>query len=301
MRLVRYQHDGLTRVGALGGNVVTPVAEPAGAGDDELLAIAMRRDADAVGPDVALDEVELLAPLGKPASIRDFLTFEEHYANFLLGQRGDATIPDEWYRTPVFYFTNPHRVFGPNATVPRPITEQLDYELEVAVVLGRDGSDLDEESAADAIAGYTIFNDLSARDIQHREMALGLGASKCKDFANAFGPCLVTPDELAGEPGRPVAALSGRVNGKPHGEHRLERMRHSFLDMIRHASRGSRVRAGDILGSGTCANGCIVELAGLHGSAAFPWLEPGDVVELTAEGIGTLRTVIGPRPGGRDS
>ncbi len=295
MRLVRYRHAGRVAVGALRGGAVTPLAEPAGSGDGELLAIALRRDADAAGPDVAVDEVTLLAPLERPLTIRDFLTFEEHYANFLLGQRGDATIPDEWYRTPVFYFSNPHRVFGPDATVPRPVTEQLDYELEVAVVLGRGGSDLDAEGAAGAIAGYTIFNDLSARDIQHREMALGLGASKCKDFANVFGPCLVTPDELPGEPGRPQARLAGRVNGKPQGEHRLERMQHSFLDMIRHASRGSEVRAGDVLGSGTCATGCIMELAGLHGQDAYPWLEPGDVVELEADGIGVLRTVIGPR------
>ena len=296
MKLVRYELGGRGYVGAIEGAEVVPLSAPEGSGDAELLEIAMRRDADAVGPGVDLEEVGLLSPLARPSSIRDFLTFEEHYANFLLGQRGDATIPDEWYRTPVFYFSNPHRVFGPGGPVPRPVTDQLDYELEVAVVLGRDGQDLDEEGAAAAIAGYSVFNDLSARDIQSREMALGIGASKCKDFANVFGPCLVTPDELPGEPGRPSARLAGRVNGKPHGEHRLEKMQHSFLDMIVHASRGSAVRAGDVLGSGTCATGCIIELAGLHGQQAYPWLEPGDVVELEAEGIGTLHTVIGPRP-----
>ena len=296
MKLVRYEHGARCIIGSLDRDVVTPLASPAGSGDAELLEIAMRRDADESGAPVPVEEITLLSPLARPSTIRDFLTFEEHYANFLQGSRGDATIPEEWYRTPVFYFSNPHRVFGPDETVPRPVTEQLDYELEVAVVLGRDGSDLDQEAAVDAIAGYTIFNDLSARDIQSREMPLGLGASKCKDFANVFGPCLVTPDELPGEPGRPSAHLAGRVNGKPHGEHQLERMQHSFADMIVHASRGSTVRAGDVLGSGTCATGCIMELAGLHGSAAYPWLEPGDVVELEAEGIGTLRTVIGARP-----
>lgn len=296
MRLVRYRQGDRTMVGSWDGGAVTPVAVADGSGDEELLTVAMRRDADTLGPAVPVEEVTLLAPLAHPPTIRDFLTFEEHYANFLQGSRGDATIPDEWYRTPVFYFSTPHRVFGPDVTAPRPVTDQLDYELEVAVVLGRDGSDLDPDGAIAAIAGYTIFNDLSARDIQAREMPLGLGASKCKDFANVFGPCLATPDELAGEPGRPAARLAGRVNGKPYGEHRLERMQHSFVDMIVHASRGSRVRRGDVLGSGTCANGCIMELAGLHGSDAYPWLEPGDVVELEAEGIGTLRTVIGPRP-----
>jgi fumarylacetoacetate (FAA) hydrolase len=296
MKLVRYRQGDRAMVGSLDGNRVTPLAAPSGSGDAELLAIAMRRDADEAGAPIAVEEVTLLSPLAAPPTIRDFLTFEEHYANFLKGSRGDATIPDEWYRTPVFYFSTPHRVFGPDETVPRPVTEQLDYELEVAVVLGRDGADLDTESAVAAIAGYTIFNDLSARDIQSTEMPLGLGASKCKDFANVFGPCLVTPDELGGEPGRPSARLSSRVNGRQHGEHRLERMQHSFADMIVHASRGSAVRAGDVLGSGTCATGCIMELAGLHGAAAYPWLEPGDVVELDVEGIGILRTVIGARP-----
>jgi fumarylacetoacetate (FAA) hydrolase len=296
MRLVRYGHEERMFVGSLQGAKVTPLAAPNGSGDRELLELAMRRDADSIGPELSVDEVRLLPPLARPSTIRDFLTFEEHYANFLQGRHGDATIPDEWYRTPVFYFSTPHRVFGHDETAPRPVTDQLDYELEVAVVLGKDGSDLDEEAAIDAIAGYTMFNDLSARDIQSREMALGLGASKCKDFANVFGPCLVTPDELPGEPGRPSARLAARVNGKPHGEHRLERMQHSFVDMIRHASRGSTVRAGDVLGSGTCATGCIIELAGLYGHDAYPWLEAGDVVEIEGEGIGILRTVIGPRP-----
>ena len=298
MKLVRYRDfDGRILVGQLDGEGAVPLAVPQGSGDQELLQIAMLREgAPPLGPAVPMEQVRLLAPLARPPTIRDFLTFEEHYANFLQGSRGNAPIPDEWYRTPIFYFSNPHCVFGPDDVVPRPLTEQLDYELEVAVVIGADGADLDPASAVRVIAGYTIFNDLSARDIQDREMPLGLGASKSKDFVNVFGPCLVTPDELPGAPGRPEARLVGRVNGRQHGEHRLERMQHSFADIIAHASRSSMVRAGDILGSGTCANGCIMELAGLHGSGAYPWLEPGDVMELEAEGIGTLRTVIGPRP-----
>jgi 2-keto-4-pentenoate hydratase/2-oxohepta-3-ene-1,7-dioic acid hydratase in catechol pathway len=298
MRLVRYRDaDGVLFVGRLEDETVVPHSRPDGTGDRELLEIAMRGDpGPALGPSVPTSAVRLLAPLGRPPTIRDFLTFEQHYANFLEGSRGSAEIPTEWYRTPVFYFSTPHRIFGPEDQVPSPATEQLDYELEVAAVLGADGSDVDPGEAADLIAGYTIFNDLSARDIQAVEMPLGLGPSKCKDFANVFGPCLATPDELGGTPGRPSARLSGGVNGKTYGEDRLEAMQHSFAEMIAHASRSSAVRAGDIFGSGTCATGCILELSSLHGPQAYPWLEPGDVVELEAEGIGVLRTVIGPRP-----
>lgn len=302
MRLVRYTPAAgrPVAVGLLREQMVEPVAYPDGDGDAELLAIAMSRSEPSPIEDaVPMSSVRLLTPLARPTTIRDFLTFEQHYRNFLQRSRGIDEVPAEWFRTPVFYFTHPSNIFGNGEEVPRPVTDQLDYELEVAVVLGADGRDVSAEQAPDLIAGYTIFNDFSARDIAVPEMSLGLGASKCKDFANALGPCLATPDEFGGEPGRPDTALQGRVNGKPQGGDRLASMHHSFAEVIAHASTNSVVRAGDVLGSGTCATGCILELSSLHGEAAFPWLEPGDVVELEVEGIGTLTNTVGPRPARR--
>lgn len=306
MKLVRFYPPGFSppadgpgalMIGLLEHDRVIPVAEPAWPGDDQVLQIAMSRQRpQAIADPFPVSDVRLLPPLGAPSSIRDFLTFEQHYANFLLGQTGSAGIPDEWYRTPVFYFTSTAVVYGPGATIPRPVTEQLDFELEVSVVLGRPGADVSPAAAADLIAGYTMFNDFSARDVQRREMALGLGASKSKDFANALGPCLATPDELAGPAGAPDARVTCRVNGREYGSDSLKNMHHSFAEMIAHASRASRLRVGDVLGSGTAASGCIMELAGVHGHDRYPWLEPGDVVEIEAEGIGILRNTVGARP-----
>jgi fumarylacetoacetate (FAA) hydrolase len=299
MRLVRYYTaGGPVHVGALEGDAVVPLALADHGDDSPLLEIAMsRRRPDDIGPPVPLAQAQLLSPLHAPTTIRDFLTFEAHYANFLQGQTGSADIPAEWYRTPVFYFTNPAVVFGPGDEVPRPQTEQLDYELEVAVVIGREGADVSVADAPDLIAGYTLFNDFSARDIQKVEMALGLGASKCKDFAQSLGPCLATPDEFGGEPGQPQARIRARVNGREYGGDDLASMTHTFARLISHASTSSRLRPGDVLGSGTAATGCIMELAGLHGHEEYPWLQPGDVVELEAEGIGVLRNTIGARRG----
>lgn len=302
MRLVRYTPamGGPIAIGLLREQVVEPVAYPDGEGGAELLAIAMSRsEPSAIAEPVPVNAVRLLTPLARPTTIRDFLTFEQHYRNFLQRSRGVDEVPAEWFRTPVFYFTHPNNVFGDGEEIPRPVTDQLDYELEVAAVLGADGRDVSAAEAPNLIAGYTIFNDFSARDIAGPEMSLGLGASKCKDFANVLGPCLATPDELDGEPGRPDTALQGRVNGKTQGGDRLASMHHSFAEMIAHASTNSVVRAGDVLGSGTCATGCILELSSLHGEIAFPWLEPGDVVELEVEGIGTLTNTVGPRPAQR--
>lgn len=306
MKLVRFYPPGATSqaeglgpvmIGLLEHDRVIPVAESPWPGDGVLLQIAMSRQLPRpIAESVPAADIHLLPPLGAPPSIRDFLTFERHYANYLLGQTGSADIPAEWYRTPVFYFTSTAVVYGPGDTVPRPVTEQLDFELEVAVVLGRPGADVSPAAAADLIAGYTMFNDFSARDTQRREMALGLGPSKCKDFANALGPCLATPDELAGSAGGPDARVACRVNGREYGSDNLTNMHHSFAEMIAHASRASRLRAGDVLGSGTAATGCIMELASLRGHDRYPWLEPRDVVEIEAEGIGTLRNTVGPRP-----
>jgi fumarylacetoacetate (FAA) hydrolase len=182
-------------------------------------------------------------------------------------------VPREWYEIPVFYFSNPAAIYGPEAVIPYPEgTEQLDYELEVAAVIGAEGR----------IGGFTVMNDWSARDVQRREMRVGLGPSKGKDFATSLGPILVTPDEFDGS----RATMVARVNGEERSRGDLADMHHSWDAIVAHAARNTRLLPGDVLGSGTVGGGCILE----HGDGR--WLEPGDVVELEIEGIGVLRNRV---------
>lgn len=294
MRIARWRdHDGDEWIGTLADGGLSPVCQVASAaeGDAAVVALAMGgRQPDAVAAPVPATAVGLLAPVRQPPSIRDFSAFEQHVATIRRARGQD--VPAEWYELPVFYFSNPAAVRGPDEPVARPRTAMLDYELEVAAVIGRDGRDLDPDGALAAIAGYTVFDDLSARDLQAREMRVGLGPAKGKDFANVLGPVLVTPDELAGSRARPQATMVARVNGAEWSRGDLADVRHTFADMIVHASRDTTVRAGDVIGSGTVGSGCILELAAVHGQKRYPWLAPGDVVELEVEGIGILRTPI---------
>ncbi len=222
-----------------------------------------------------LSEVRLLAPVLHPPSVRDFSAFEKHVRR-ACEVRG-RTVPREWYEMPVFYFSNPAAIYGPDEEIPYPEgTQELDYELEVAAVIGAEG----------AIAGFTIMNDWSARDLQRKEMRAGLGPAKGKDFATSLGPVVVTVDEFQGREAEMVA----RVNGEERSRGNLRDMFHSWEAIVRQAARNTRLLPGDILGSGTVGSGCILE----HGDGR--WLQPGDVVELEVEGIGVLRNVVGPRP-----
>ncbi len=219
-----------------------------------------------------LDEVELLPPVLHPPSVRDFYTFEQH-VKAARARRG-LEVPEEWYRIPVFYFSNPAVIYGPEAEIPYPEgTAELDYELEVAVIIGDEGK----------IGGFTVMNDWSARDLQREEMKVGLGPSKGKDFATSLGPIVVTPDEFDGSSGTMIA----RVNGEERSRGELGDMYHSWEAIVAHAARNTQLLPGDILGSGTVGTGCILE----HGDGR--WLQPGDVVELEVEGIGVLRNRIG--------
>jgi fumarylacetoacetate (FAA) hydrolase len=217
-----------------------------------------------------LDEVDLRPPVLHPPSVRDFMAFEQHVANARrLAGRG---VPAEWYESPVFYFSNPHAIYGPEDDVPYPEgTEQLDYELEVAAVIG----------VEDTIGGFTVMNDWSARDVQLKEMRVGLGPAKGKDFATSLGPILVTPDELAGG-----AGMVARVNGEERSRGNLEDMYHAWEALLATAGRNTTLRPGDVIGSGTVGSGCILE----HGDGR--WLQRGDVVELEVEGIGVLRNRV---------
>jgi fumarylacetoacetate (FAA) hydrolase len=218
-----------------------------------------------------LADVDLRAPVLHPPSVRDFYAFEQHVkaARALRNQE----VPPEWYELPVFYFSNPAAIYGPEEGVPYPEgTRALDYELEVAAIVGGDGG----------IGGFTVMNDWSARDLQAAEMKVGLGPAKGKDFATSLGPIVVTPDEFEGTSGTMLA----RVNGEERSRGNLGDMHHSWEAILAHAARNTRLRPGDVLGSGTVGTGCILE----HGDER--WLQPGDVVELEVEGIGVLRNRV---------
>ena len=298
MRFATYERDaGPARAGVASDAGIHPLPE-----DVTVLGVvraglpaaltAARRALD--GPAVPLSSVRLLPPLEAP-SVRDFVAFEEHVEGMAAG--GGGTVPEQWYEAPTFYFTNPYALIGAHDDVAVPPgCELLDYELEVAVVVGRDGTSLSAEQAREHIFGYTVLNDWSARDLQRREMAVRLGPAKGKDFATTLGPWLVTADEL--EPYRDADGflaleLRASVNGELTGQDLLSNMGWPFEELIAYASRGAQVRAGDVLGSGTCGNGgCLAELWGRNGKTDPPPLRPGDVVELAVEGIGTVRNRV---------
>jgi 2-keto-4-pentenoate hydratase/2-oxohepta-3-ene-1,7-dioic acid hydratase in catechol pathway len=242
---------------------------------------------------VALDSVRLCAPIPQPPAVRDFYAFEQHVRT-ARERRGLAMDPD-WYELPVFYFSNPHGVVGPDVDVPiAPGSQEMDFELEVAAIVGRGGADLDARDAEDHIAGFCVMNDWSARDVQRREMKLSLGPAKGKDFATSLGPMMVTPDELA-DAKRDRAydlTMTASVNGKEYSRASLADIYWSFGEMLAYASRGTRIAPGDVIGSGTCGTGCILELSLVHGADEYPWLQAGDVVELTVDRLGTLRNRV---------
>ena len=219
-----------------------------------------------------LADVNLLAPIPRPPSVRDFYAFERHVQS-ARAQRGLEMAP-EWYQLPVFYFSNPAAVSGPEDVIAFPQESSAwDYELEAAAIVGAGGT----------IAGFTVMNDWSARDLQKMEMAVGLGPAKGKDFATSLGPVLVTPDEL----GDLRLEMVARVNGEERSRGSMGDIHWPWDELAAHAGRNTRLVAGDLLGSGTVGTGCILE----HGDGR--WLQPGDVVELEIEGIGVLRNVVG--------
>jgi 2-keto-4-pentenoate hydratase/2-oxohepta-3-ene-1,7-dioic acid hydratase in catechol pathway len=263
-------------------------------GDDGTLlateADALRRDPRDV---FELDDVHVLAPLPKPPTVRDFYAFEQHVRT--ARQRRGLEMEPDWYELPVFYFSNPYAVSGPDDDVAIPPgSAEMDYELEVAAVVGMGGADLDPDDAERRIAGYCVMNDWSARDIQRREMKLSMGPVKGKDFATSIGPMLVTPDELEDTRRSKSYDLEmiATVNGVEYSRASLADIFWSFGEMLAYASRGTRVEPGDVIGSGTCGSGCILELSMVHGIDRYPWLRPGDVVELSVERLGKLRNRV---------
>ena len=290
MRFATVEVDGGTRCGVVEGDHLHRL--PPGTTMLDLLRTNGLLDAGgaalAAGDTVPLAGLRLLPPVQAP-TVRDFVTFEEHVE----GIAGEV-VP-EWYQAPTFYFTNPYSLVGAHDDVAVPPgCTLLDFELEVAAVIGVAGSDLTPEQARSHIAGYTVLNDWSARDLQRREMKVLLGPAKGKDFASTLGPVLVTADEL--EPHRDAdgflsLSMAVAVNGVEVGRDLLSNMGWPFEELVSYASRGTSVRPGDVLGSGTCGNGgCLAELWG-RGAAQNP-LVPGDVVTMTVEGIGTIENRV---------
>jgi len=241
-----------------------------------------------------LSEVKLLAPLVNPSSFRDFYAFEAHVKT-ARNKRGLPMIP-EWYDEPVFYFSNHHAIFGPDEDIEfPPHATWWDYELELACVIGKEGRNIQADEADDYIAGFTILNDWSARDLQRKEMKVGLGPAKGKDFATSIGPYLVTKDELEPfkEGDRYHLEMRAYVNGKKLSEGNAKDMYFSFGQLIEHASNNATLIPGDLIGSGTVGTGCILEL----GTDIHQWLSDGDVIELSITGLGTLRNTV--RKGGK--
>jgi 2-keto-4-pentenoate hydratase/2-oxohepta-3-ene-1,7-dioic acid hydratase in catechol pathway len=288
VRLVRWAGPEGPRVGRVDGDLVVPV-------EGTVVSLATRATNDpgwlapAAGDPLLLADCRLEAPVERPGAVRDFYAFERHVAAARAG-RG-LEMDQAWYERPVFYFSNPGTLFGSGADVAaHPRSQQLDFELELAWLIGTDITGADDNAAARSVVGYTVMNDWSARDVQRQEMALNLGPAKGKDFATSLGPVLVTADEFDPTAG----AMRACVNGRLYSEADLRECYWSIPTMTAYAAEATIVRAGDVFGSGTCGTGCILELSLTHGSDAFPWLQPGDVVELEIDGIGRLANQVVP-------
>ncbi|HTL53788.1 MAG TPA: fumarylacetoacetate hydrolase family protein [Planctomycetota bacterium] len=236
---------------------------------------------------------EIRVPVGAPRTFRDFYAFESHVKT-CREKRGLKMVP-EWYEQPVFYFSNPCSLIGSESRVQVPQgCKELDYELELGVVIGRGGRNIAPEKAWEHVAGLTIINDFSARDLQRKEMAVGLGPAKGKDVATAVGPYLVTLDEMQDRidgKGRVQLAMAARVNGRELSRGDAASMHFTWPQLIAQASRDATLFPGDLIGSGTVGTGCILELGP---DTTGGWLKPGDVVELEIEKLGILRTPVGP-------
>ena len=242
----------------------------------------------------AADELVFGPPIIQPPSLRDFYAFEQHVAT--MWQRRQSEIPEAWYRLPIFYFSNTSEIRGPGDPVWAPRgSAELDYELEVAALVDTPVRDLVADRGEEAIGGYLIFNDWSARDLQREETTVRLGPAKGKDFASSIGPWLVTPDELAdARYGNGYdLAMTASVNDQELSRASWATAQFSFGQMIERASADVRLSPGDLLGSGTVGTGCLLEI---REETLGRYLEPGDSVTLAIERLGSLTTPVVEHP-----
>ena len=273
---------------------------------DDLLARGLRVAAlgEIVEGSAKADEAGLAAvdlrfgpPILEPPSLRDFYAFEGHVRT--MWERRGGTVPEAWYRIPIFYFSTVSETRGPGDSVWCPASsKELDYELEVAALVDAAVHDLPPERGEEAIGGYLILNDWSARDLQREETTVRLGPAKGKDFASSIGPWLVTPDELADtRRGKGYdLAMTATVNGTELSRGTWADAQFSFGEMIARASSDARLRPGDLIGSGTVGTGCLLEV---KDEILKRYLEPGDEVTLAVERLGALTTPIIARPADR--
>ena len=308
MKLVTFQHDGNTAIGAivdgdrslvdlqaartLGNAAPCPeFADMLGLIDAGEAGLALAAETITGSPDAAIldmDDVALLAPIPIPRQMRDFIAFEEHLQNTFkraskMSERTRA-VPEVWYERPLYYKANRFSVVGPDADIRWPsYADILDYELELACVIGRRGVNIAEADARQHIFGFTIFNDVSARDIQMAEMSGRLGPAKGKDFdtGNVLGPWIVTRDEIGDYHDLTMVA---RINGEELSRGNSSAMHYTFDEIIAYLSQSETIHAGEVLGSGTVGTGCGLE----HGR----FLEAGDTVELEIDRIGVLRNRV---------
>lgn len=237
------------------------------------------------------DDVVLLSPVSNPPTIRDFMSFEQHVLN-TRKKYGREGVPKEWYEAPAYFYLNPTSILGPEDPVEKPaFTDEFDFELEVAIVIGKSGRDIEVEDADSYILGFTILNDWTMRDVQRKEARLGLGYAKSKDTATSIGPYLVTPEELES---RIVSRdfglaysleMKAFLNGELVGGGNLKDMHWTFAQMIAQASKGTMLSSGDVIASGTVGTGCLLE----HDRG---YLKPGDEVVFQVENLGELRSKI---------
>ena len=225
-----------------------------------------------------LDQVKLKAPVPRPNSIRDYSSYEAHVKFF------QKTPTEAWYRMPVCYKGNPGSVIGPEEIILWPsFSDRLDYEMEYGFYIGKEGINISRDQAEEYVAGYTIFNDITARDWQRQEMTCHLGPYKGKDTCNIMGPCLVTPDEMDPKNMRMVT----RVNSEVWSDGNSGTSYWTVAQLIEYASMDETLYPGDFLAMGTVGGGCGIELD--------KWIQPGDVIEMEAEGIGILRNLVGDK------
>ena len=256
-------------------------------------ALADLLEADA-GQPLAASDLTFGPPILQPPTFRDFYAFEQHVGT--MWKRRDMEIPEAWYRLPIFYFSNVSEIRGPDDPVWAPRgSDELDYELEVAAVIDTPVRDLDAGRGEEAIGGYTILNDWSARDLQREETTVRLGPAKGKDFASSIGPWLVTPDELAdarSDKGYDLA-MTATVNGDELSRGTWSSAHFGFGEMVERASADVRLRPGDLIGSGTVGTGCLLEI---RDEKLKRYLEPGDTVTLAIERLGELSVRVIERP-----
>lgn len=227
-------------------------------------------------------EARLAVPVDEIASYRDFFVHEKHVATGFA--KRNEPIPQSWYEMPIYYKGATTGFIGDGDTIPWPsFSQQLDYELELGVVIGRDGKNIKAKDVFQHILGFTILNDVSARDIQKKEMAGRLGPAKGKDWCSVIGPVIVTCDEFGFQ--EPDLLMTASVNGVEWSRGRSGDAHWSWGEMIEHFTRDEWARATDFIGSGTVGTGCGLELD--------KWIKPGDVVELEIEKIGKLKNTVG--------